>query len=253
MTTREQCLTSETPEQTKLRQMRLKRLMLRFHKACEEYALLEDGDRILIGLSGGKDSLALVEILGRQARILKPRIAVEAVHVSVSNIGYKSDLDYLERFCAEHGVTFHHVTTSFERSTDHRKSPCFLCSWYRRKALFETAKALGCNKIAFGHHKDDIVETLLLNLFFQGNTETICPKTVMRKFPMQLIRPLCYIEEHELAEYAALAGYRKQEKQCPYEHESHRADVKRLVTELETLNPDVRNSVLAAAKREWGK
>lgn len=223
-----------------------KRIVKRFHKGCEEYGLLEDGDHILIGLSGGKDSLALVELLGEQAKVFVPRIRVTAVHVSVENIGYKSDMDYLRSFCAQHGVELIHHVTRFDETTDYRKTHCFLCSWYRRKALFEVAKEIGCNKIALGHHKDDIVETLLMNLIFQGAFGTIAPKLQMDKFDMQMIRPLCLLEEKDLARYAELTGYRKQQKQCPYEHESHRADVKQLVTQLEAMNPNVRDSIWGA-------
>lgn len=236
---------TRSPEQIALIKLQ-KRLTKRFHKASEEYGLLSDGDHILIGLSGGKDSLALVELLGRQARIRVPAIKVTAVHVSVDNIGYRSDFDYLKRFCADNGVELIHQTIAFDASTDYRKSHCFLCSWYRRKALFEVAKSLGCNKIALGHHKDDIVETLLMNLIFQGAFGTIAPVLQMDKFPMQIIRPLCLIEERDLARYAELRGYHKQDKQCPFEHESHRSDIKQLVTQLEQFNPNVRDSIWAA-------
>lgn len=218
-----------------------KRLFGRFHKACADYQLLEDGDYVMIGLSGGKDSLALVEMLGAQQRIFKPRIRVCAVHVQVSNIGYKSDQQYLSDFCAQHGVEYISVTTSFEENEvrDH----CFLCSWYRRKALFNLAQERGCNKIAFGHHLDDIVETFFLNAIFHGSTETIAPALKLDKMPLTLIRPLCLLEESELKRFAELRGYVKQQKLCPYEHDSHRADAKRLVAQLEQLNPNIRQSV----------
>lgn len=234
-----------TPEQIERIKLQ-KRLTKRFHKACEEYGLLADGDHILIGLSGGKDSLALVELLGAQARIHVPSIRVTAVHVTVSSIGYKSDLDYLTGFCRANGVELIIKDVTFDQSTDYRKSHCFLCSWYRRKTLFEVAKSLGCNKIALGHHKDDIVETLLMNLIFQGAFGTIAPVLSMDKFPMQMIRPLCLIEESELCRFAELQNYRKQDKQCPFEHESHRSDVKKLVSQLESLNPNVRDSIWGA-------
>lgn len=238
-------MNERTPEQIELIKLQ-KRLLKRFHKGCEEYGLLEDGDHILIGLSGGKDSLALVELLGAQAKVYVPRIKVTAVHVSVDNIGYHSDMDYLRRFCEENGVELVHHNTCFDDSADYRKSHCFLCSWYRRKALFEVAKQLNCNKIALGHHKDDIVETVLMNLIFQGAFGTIVPKLEMEKFPMQMIRPLCLIEEKDLTRYAEMRGYRKQQKLCPFEHESHRSDVKALVTQLEALNPNVRDSIWGA-------
>ncbi|MCM1034140.1 MAG: tRNA 2-thiocytidine(32) synthetase TtcA [Paludibacter sp.] len=223
-----------------------KRITRLFHQACSDYGLIEDGDHILIGLSGGKDSLALVELLGRRSKIYKPRFRVSAVHISVENIGYQSDTTYLSDFCQNHGVRFIHYTTRFDDSTDQRKSHCFLCSWYRRKALFEVAKQEGCSKIALGHHKDDIVETLLMNLVFQGNFGSISPKLQMQKFPMTLIRPLCLIEEKDLQRYATLCQYQKQQKLCPYEKESSRSDIKNLIQELEKFNPHVRDSLWGA-------
>lgn len=217
-----------------------------FHKACSEYQLIENNDNILVGLSGGKDSLALVEFLGERSKIYVPKFKVVAVHISIDNIGYSSDIEYLHDFCNAHNVSFVHRSTRFDDSTDSRKSHCFLCSWYRRKALFETAKDLGCNKIALGHHQDDIIETLLMNLIFQGSFSTIAPKLQMEKFPITMIRPLCLMEEKEIAIYAGMRGYHKQVKLCPFEKESSRSGIKALVSQLETFNPNVRDSIWGA-------
>lgn len=219
------------------------KLWKQFHKACADYHLTEDGDRILIGLSGGKDSLALVELLGRQSKILKPRIEVMAVHIRQEHIHYESDTDYLAAFCAENGVPFHVRQTSYTLRDNSKRSHCFMCSWTRRKALFETAKQLGCNKIALGHHKDDIAQTALLNLFFQGTFEAITPKMSMDKFPMTLIRPLCLMSESDLQLMASLKGYREQHKKCPFEHESMRDNIKQLISEIERISPHVKENI----------
>ncbi len=144
----------------------------RFNKGVVEYGLIDEGDKILVGLSGGKDSLALLELLAKRSRIYKPRFSVVAAHVVMSNIAYESDTDYLRTFSEALGVPFVSYEASFDPSTDTRKSPCFLCSWNRRKALFTVAKEQGCNKIALGHHQDDILETLLMNMTFQGAIST---------------------------------------------------------------------------------
>ena len=124
----------------------LRRIEKRFGKGVVEYGLIEEGDRILVGLSGGKDSLALVELLARRARIFKPKFSVVAVHVVMKNIPYQSDADYLRNYAESWGVPFVLYETEFDASTDTRKSPCFLCSWNRRKALFTVAKEQGCKK-----------------------------------------------------------------------------------------------------------
>ena len=251
-----------TPDQ--IEHVRLQsRLTKRFHKACADYGLIADGDHILIGLSGGKDSLALVELLGKRAQIHVPHFKVSAVHVRVKERDYHSDLTYLEEFCARARVPLIVRDTEIEEARGASslenaasgysleakgkdKHPCFLCSWYRRKVLFDVAQELGCNKIALGHHKDDLVETMLMNLIFQGSISTIPPLLQMDKMPIQMIRPLCLIEEKEIQRYAELSGYQKQAKLCPLEKVSSRAEVKELLKQLESLNPNVRDSIYGA-------
>lgn len=218
----------------------------KFNRAIRDYGLIEEGDHVLIGLSGGKDSLALVELLGERMKVFAPRFRATAVHVTVENIPYQADLAFLESHCAGFGIPFVHRTTGYDASTDRRKSPCFLCSWNRRKTLFATAQELGCTKIALGHHLDDAVETLLLNMLFQGTTGTMPPLLRMTKFDMTLIRPLSLVSERELAALAALHRYPGQVKNCPHERESSRQKVKELMRELEGWNPAVRQSLWAA-------
>lgn len=260
-----------TPEQIEFSRLQ-NRLTKRFHKACADYSLIEEGDHILIALSGGKDSLALVELLGKRAQIFVPRFKVTAIHVRVEERAYLSDLSYLQSFCDAFRVPLLVRDTSIGESSvsasglssvsdsglssisasglsAKRSNPCFLCSWYRRKTLFDTAQELRCNKIAFGHHKDDIVETLMMNLIFDGKFSTIYPKLQMDKMPLQLIRPLCLIEEKDLSRYAALSGYVRQKQPCPYEHASARTQIKELVSQLESLNPNVRDSLWGAIAR----
>ncbi len=215
----------------------------RVDKTIKEYGLIEENDRILIGLSGGKDSLALVEILGEKMKIFNPRFSLVAAHISLENIPYQSDIEYLKNFCEQYDVPFVHHTTSFDESRDKRKSPCFLCSWNRRKALFELAKTHHCNKIALGHHIDDILETLLMNMVFQGAMGTMPPMTTMDKFDMKIIRPLSMNKESEIIQLAELRNYKKQHKNCPHEKTSHRSDIKKILGEFEKMNPEFRSSM----------
>lgn len=221
----------------------VRRVEQRFRKGVVKYGLIGDGDKILIGLSGGKDSMALLELLAKRSRIRMPRFSVVAVHVEMTNIPYRSDLDYLKAYAASHGVELVCRRTSFDASTDTRKSPCFLCSWNRRKVFFDVAKELGCNKIALGHHMDDILETLLMNQTFQGAFGTMPPRLDMSKFDMAVIRPLCLVHEADLVELARIRQYRKQLKNCPYEKDSHRSEIRKVLHRLEQLNPEVRYSL----------
>lgn len=224
----------------------LRRIEQRFNKGVVKYELINDDDKILVGVSGGKDSLALLELLARRSRILKPRFSVMAVHVGMKNIPYQTDLSYLKAFAEKLGVPFVYYETSFDMSTDTRKSPCFLCSWNRRKALFTVAKEYGCNKIALGHHMDDVLRTLLMNMTFQGAFGSMPPKLMMNKFDMTIIRPMCLVHEADLEELAVMHEYRKQVKNCPYESDSNRAQMKRILKELEELNPEARYNMWGA-------
>ena len=221
-------------EETKL----MRRIEQRFAKGVVKYGLIEEGDKILVGLSGGKDSLALLELLARRSKIYKPRFSVVAAHVVMENIAYESDTDYLRNYADELGVPFLTYRTSFDPSTDTRKSPCFLCSWNRRKALFTIAHEQQCNKIALGHHMDDILETLLMNLTFQGAFSTMPPRLEMRKFDMTIIRPMCLIRERELASLAEVRSFIGQKKKCPYERATNRSRMKGLLAEMEHINPE---------------
>lgn len=221
----------------------MRRIETHFNRGIVQYGLIEDDDRVLVGLSGGKDSLALLELLARRSHIFRPRFSVVAVHVVMRNIPYKSDIEYLRSYAENLGVPFVVYETEFDPATDNRKSPCFLCSWNRRKAMFTVAKEQKCNKIALGHHMDDILQTLLMNMTFQGAFSTMPPKLVMRKFDMTIIRPMCLVHEADLVAMAALRGFRKQIKNCPYEKDSHRSDMKGILTELERMNPEARYSM----------
>ncbi|MDR1730117.1 MAG: tRNA 2-thiocytidine(32) synthetase TtcA [Prevotellaceae bacterium] len=222
------------------------KLHRKFRKAVELYGLIEENDKILIGLSGGKDSLALIEFLGEKQKIFHPRFSLLAVHVSMTNIPYQSDLTYLKEYAERYGIEFIHVETSFDISTDHRKSPCFLCSWNRRKAIFTVAKEHGCNKIALGHHQDDILQTMLMNLTFQGSFSTMPPLLKMDKFDLSIIRPMALLKENDLVELEKIRQFRKQKKNCPYEKDSNRSEMKDVLKRLEEINPNARHSMWGA-------
>jgi len=252
-----------------------KKLNERFVKAFVAFQLLEDDDHILVGLSGGKDSLLLTELLARRARIQHPRFTVEAIHVRMENIRYETDTTYLQQFCDCLNVPLHIVTTCFipsiggvgeeqektgEGILSHplegeglrvgSKPPCFLCSWNRRKQLFNLAQQLGCNKIALGHHQDDLLHTALMNLFYQGRFGTMPARLKMKKMPLQVIRPLCLIPESLIRQYAELSNYEKQVKLCPYEHDTNRTTARRLFEQAEQMNPEVRFSLWNALERD---
>lgn len=232
-----------------------KKLNERFVRAFVTYHLLEDDDHVLVGLSGGKDSLLLTELLAKRSRIDRPRFKVEAVHVRMEDIQYETSTDYLQRFCDDLQVPLHIVTTQFSIPSSHhsplkQKPPCFLCSWYRRKQLFNLAQGLGCNKIALGHHRDDIIHTTLMNLTFQGRFGTMPALLKMRKMPLSIIRPLCFLDEADIRRYAELQAYKQLVKHCPHEHETNRTSAAQLYEIMERMNPDARFSIWKALEQE---
>ncbi len=226
------------------------------------YHLIKDDDRILVGLSGGKDSLLLLELLAKRSRIQHPRFEIEAIHVRMENIHYETDTSYLQQFCDGLGVKLHIRTTKFEldnpagqEETDRRrqrrqKTPCFLCSWNRRKQIFNLAQEKGFNKIALGHHQDDLLHTALMNLTFQGHFATMPALLKMRKMPLSIIRPLCMIEERDIKVYAEIQSYQKQQKLCPHENTSHRTDIKHIYDAIEQLNPEARYNIWKALNED---
>ena len=223
-----------------------------FRKACADYHLLNDGDRILIALSGGKDSLELVRLLAQQARIFKPQIHVEAAHVIMDNIPYETDRSYIRQFCENEGVKLHVLHSYFDESTDPRKTHCFLCAWNRRKTLFEFAVENQFNKIALGHHMDDFLVTALMNATFEGTFSSMQPEMKMVHYPLSVIRPLCLVHEAMIRDVAEAEGFQKQKALCPYEHETQRTKMTAVFEQLECLNPEARYSLWHALGNKKG-
>lgn len=214
-----------------------------FNKGCTDYHLLEDGDRILIALSGGKDSLILTKLLAERSRIWKPRITVEAVHVVMDNIPYATERGYLEDYCASLNVPLHILHGSFDESTDKRKTKCFLCAWNRRRLLFEYAAEHGFNKVALGHHMDDILTTWLMNITFEGNSSTMLPSLAMNHYPITVIRPMCLVHESMLISLAEKLNLTKLKTPCPYEEVTRRQTMNDVFHQLESINPEARYSL----------
>lgn len=238
------------------------RLWKTFNKALGQYRLIDEDDKILVGLSGGKDSLCLLEFLARRSKINVPHFTVEALHVRMADVHYETDTSYLQSFCDRLAVPLHIVPTSFNsqlsdnsqlltfNSQLKKKPACFLCSWQRRKQLFNVAQELGCTKIALGHHQDDIIHTALMNLTFQGQFSTMPAKLKMKKMPLTIIRPLCLCQEADIQQYAEEQHYEKQLKQCPYENATNRTTAQKLFQQLEQLNKEARYSVWHALEQE---
>jgi len=215
----------------------------KFRKICNkvgrtinEHSLIEKNDRILVGLSGGKDSYILLEALAERKKALPFPTELLAVHVKVENMGYDIPETYLRDLCHKSAIPLYIESTHVDLSRTN-KSPCFVCSWERRKTIFHLTKKLGCNKLAFGHHRDDALQTFLMNMMYHGSISSMPYKLKMFKGRIHLIRPLMDLWEKELDEYARLRNYQKEVKSCPYENDTKRETASDLLKQLEEEYP----------------
>jgi len=216
------------------------------NKAIHEFELIQERDRVLVGLSGGKDSMILLEALAEIKKQLPYSFDLEVIHVTATNMGYEMDTGYLKKMCNDLAVPLHLEEIEVDLSAKPDKSPCFICSWNRRKTIFGKSKELDCNKIALGHHKDDALETMLLNMIFHGSYSSLPQKLSMFEGRLELIRPLLMIPEVELADYARLRSFQKQDKNCPYEDTTRRESVRDLIRKIETMNEGARKNMFRA-------
>ena len=221
-----------------------------FREGVKEFNLITPSDVILIGLSGGKDSLALLDLMGDMQRRSNNGFTLHALHVRMTGVDYQSDTTYLRSQCERNGITFHERMVSFEADRNERRTPCFLCSWNRRKTLFEVAQELGCNKIALGHHQDDILHTALMNLSYAGSFSTMPCYLKMQKMPLAIIRPLCMVKESLLKKWAKESEYQPLIKLCPHERASKRTEIACLFEQIEKQNPEFRANLWNALLKD---
>lgn len=216
-------------------------------KAIHRYHMIEDGDHILVALSGGADSVVMLNVLHeRQARVpIGYWISVVTV-----DLGYQGvDLSPLRHYTDQLGYDLVLKETKIgplAQGPENRENPCFLCARLRRKVIFETARELGCNKVALGHNKDDIIETFLLNAFYAGELSTMVPHQILFEGRLSIIRPLALLEGAKIRSYARLRGLPEVMDGCPTRGTTRRARIKRLIAELEREDRRIKRNIFAA-------
>ncbi len=216
-------------------------------KALHQYDMIFDGDRILVGLSGGKDSFTLLTILKER----QPRIPIKyelfAVYVDPGFEGGLSEA--LEGYCDGNGfklIVEHTDYGILAHSSTNRENPCFLCSRLRRKRLFEIADELGCNKLALGHNKDDIIETLFLNMCYSGEISTMVPSQSFFQGRFTVIRPLAFADEDIISRFACEKGFPEFVNPCPSAKVSKRQGIKNLLRQLYSSNKKIKGNIFRA-------
>ena len=214
--------------------MKLQQLLSFTRKAVDEYQMIEAGDKIAVGISGGKDSLTLLYALAGLRRFYPKPFDLIAITV---DLGYeKFHTEKIEALCQELDVPYHVVKTDIARILfEERKesNPCSLCAKMRKGALNEAVKKLGCNKVAYAHHKDDIVETMILSLIFEGRFHSFSPKSYLDRMDLTVIRPMMYVNEADVIGFQRKYELPVEKSRCPVDGLTKRQYAKDLIHQLE--------------------
>lgn len=223
----------------------MQKIINSMHKAIQQFNLIEEGDRVAVGLSGGKDSLVLLSALASYRRFSPAKFDVVAITVDQTN--GQTNFEPLVEFCKQINVEFHVVKTEiFDIVFNIRKekNPCSLCAKLRRGTLNSSAKNLGCNKVALAHHADDLVETFFLSMFYEGRLSTFSPKTFLSNVNLTAIRPLIYVDEKSIINEAKNLPIIT--NICPANHKTKREEIKQFLADLEAKKPKIKGLILRA-------
>lgn len=216
-------------------------------RAMMDYKMLAAQDKIAVAVSGGKDSLTLLRLLIDRQAFVPVKYDLVAIHI---DLGYpKSSAARLERYFKQLDVEYKIIKPDVFKKTDRSKINCFDCSHKRRKELLRAANQLGCTKVALGQHLDDLVETLLLNLFYRGEITTLLPKQELSKSKITLIRPLAYVQERLIRRFAREIKLDHADCVCPQGAVANRQAVARIIRELKNVTPDVKKNIFRSLKR----
>lgn len=219
----------------------------RVGRAITDYDMLADGDKIAVAVSGGKDSLTLLRVLNDRRAFVPIKYEILAVHI---DMGYPCQHPkILAEYFKKLRINYHIEKIDILQGKTRKDISCFWCSWNRRKALFEVANRFGCTKVALGHHKDDTIETILMNLFFHGEISAMSPKQELFKGKIVIIRPLAYVDEDMIVRFARLAGFPHQKCACPNSFTSNRTKITNIIKDLKKVCPDVKTNIFRSVKR----
>ena len=230
--------------------MTIQKLMSITRKALDDFSMLEEGESIAVGVSGGKDSLALVTSLAHISRYHPKKFTVKAVTVDLGFEG--ADFSPIARYLEELGVEYRVVKTEIGKivfDIRKEKNPCSLCAKMKRGVLCDAVKEMGCKKLALAHHRDDLIDTFLMNLFYAGRIDTFLPVTDLDKTGVTVIRPFIYAEEKELVYFANKNPMPVCPSGCPADKFTTREDVKVLLRGLAKENPDIKAKLFGAIER----
>lgn len=227
--------------------MKLQQVMSRVRKALDDYHMIEEGDCIAVGISGGKDSLTLLAALHGLQRFYKPSFTIKAITI---DLGFKNvDFDQVSKMCNDMDVPYEIVKTDIAQIIfEDRKetNPCSLCAKMRKGALNTAIKEMGCNKVAYAHHKDDVVETMMMSLIYEGRFHTFSPVTYLDKMDVTVIRPLIYMKEADVIGYIRANNIPVVKSPCPADGNTKREYIKNLIQSINLETPGVKERMFTA-------
>lgn len=230
----------------------MQEIMGYIRRAVTEYDMIQDGDTVAVGVSGGKDSVALLAGLAGVRRFIGVDFTLKAITLDNGFEGVSSDYSPIAALCGQYGVEYTVRPTNigtiiFKDRAE--TNPCSLCARMRRGVLHDTAKELGCNKIALGHHYNDAVETFMMNLFNEGRIGCFQPVTYLSRKDITMIRPLIFATEREIRNAVNRAGLPVVKSRCPVDGCTERERMKNHLNELEKIHPGITKRIFGAIRR----
>lgn len=227
-----------------------KDLLSKMRRASREFGLIEEGDRIAVGLSGGKDSTLLLYAMAVLQRTLPCIFSLRAVSL---DLGWGNNYSEMATFCESIGVPLEVIPSNigpliFEERKE--KNPCSLCARMRRGAINNWAHDNGCNKVALGHHMDDCIETLLMSLFYEGRIHTFAPRSYLTRSQVTVIRPLVYVAESDIIRIGHALKLPVIINRCPADGHTTRSDMKELLTKLSGHNPRIKERIMSGIDKD---
>ena len=227
--------------------MTTQKMLSIMRKGITKYKMIRDGDKIAVGVSGGKDSVTLLKLLAEYRRFSPERFTLIAISVDLNFFGTPVDFSPIQKLCEELDVEYYVEKTEIGQivfDVRKEKSPCALCSKMRKGALYSLAKKLGCNKVALGHHADDLVHTLLLSLLYEGRLSTFAPKSYLDKTDLVMIRPMILLDEIDVLTYSKTLPVVK--SCCPANDTTKREYVKNLIKHVQKDIPSAKDMMKTA-------
>lgn len=229
----------------------MQHILSKVRKAVEDFHMIDENDKIAIGVSSGKDSLTLLYAMSRLAAFYPKKFDVIAITVDQGFPGI--DFTPVQDFCHQLGVEYHIIPSRIREivfDIKKERNPCSLCANLRRGILNTAAKKLGCNKVALAHHRDDAIETFFLSLFYEGRIYCFEPKTYLTRSQITVIRPLIYVKETETRAAAKNGNFPVIKSLCPAAGKTQRQEMKRFATSLSAFGPQTKDLVFNAIKRK---